>query len=65
MRLFTDLLDNYLLALGVHNQAHALHEHDPLRFTNEYHDSVEALKVAKVELNEFFNPDEPSNLIVP
>lgn len=53
---FTDLLDNYLLALGIHNQAHALHEHDPLRFTKEFHEAVEALKVAKSDLNGFFEP---------
>lgn len=53
MRKFTDLLDNYLLALGVHNQAHALHEHDPLRFAQDFRDATEALKVAKNELNGF------------
>lgn len=65
MKVFSDLLDNYLLALGLHNQAHALHEHDPLKFTNEYHDAIEALQIAKSELNEFFTTDKSSNLIIP
>jgi len=51
---FTDLLDNYLLTLGIHNQAHALHEHDPLRFAQEYEEATKALKIAKDELNAFF-----------
>lgn len=53
MKTFTDLLDNYLLALGLHNQAHGLHEHDPLRFGAEYREAIATLKVAKDDLNEF------------
>lgn len=66
-RQFTDLLDNYLLALGIHNQAHALHEHDPLRFTQEFHEAVAALKQAKDELNGFIDTLRPpvSGLITP
>jgi hypothetical protein len=52
---FTDLLDNYLLALGIHNQAHALHEHDPLRFAEDFREATAALKTAKDELNGFVN----------
>lgn len=64
---FTDLLDNYLLALGVHNQAHALHEHDPIRFSQDYHDAVEALKTAKSDLNSFVNSlkESVSGLVTP
>ncbi len=55
MKKFTELLDNYLLTLGIHNQAHALYEHDPLKFGDEYRQSVEALKTAKNELNTYFD----------
>lgn len=67
MKQFTDLLDNYLLALGVHNQAHALHEHDPLRFSQEFHEAVAALKQAKDELNSFVDSlkESVSGLITP
>jgi len=60
MTKFTDLLDNYLLALGTFNQAHLAHEVDPLRYTREYHDSVEVLKNAKNQLNTFFNSIQES-----
>lgn len=53
MRKFTDLLDNYLLALGLHNQAHGLHESDPLRWGQEFRDASEALVAAKSDLNSF------------
>ena len=60
MTTFTDLLDNYLLTLGIHNQAHALHEHDPLRFAKEYDEATKALKLAKDDLNAFFNSIQES-----
>lgn len=55
MKQFSELLDNYLLTLGIHNQAHSLYQHDPLRFGEEYRQSVEALKTAKDELNSYFD----------
>jgi len=64
---FTDLLDNYLLALGIHNQAHALYEHDNLRFAEDFREATEALKQAKNELNSFIHSlkDSISDLIIP
>ena len=52
---FTDLLDNYLLTLGIHNLAHANYEAEPLRFAQDYRESVEALKVAKEQLNSYMD----------
>jgi hypothetical protein len=51
---FTDLLDNYLLALGTFNQYHAAHQQDPLRFAQDYRDASAALVVAKELLNSYF-----------
>lgn len=60
MTKFTDLLDNYLLALGTFNQAHLAHEVDPLRYGKEYRDSSETLRTAKAALNTFFNSIQES-----
>jgi hypothetical protein len=55
MKKFTDLLDNYLLALGVHNQLHHLNETDPLRFGEDFRGASVALRMAKDELNTFMD----------
>lgn len=51
---FTDLLDQYLLALGYFNQVHQLYQMDPLQFTKEYEEASLALKNSKDALNDFF-----------
>lgn len=50
---FTDLLDNYLLALGTFNQAYAACEADPIRFAQAYRDASAQLMTIKAELNEY------------
>lgn len=64
---FTDFLDNYLFMLGIHAQAHALYEGDPLKYTNEYHEATAALKQAKDELNGFIGSlkESLSGLVTP
>lgn len=53
---FTDLLDDYLLALGAFNQLHVLHQADPLQYGPEYRASADLLMQAKKALNNFFEP---------
>lgn len=55
MQKFTDLLDNYLLALGEFNQAYAAYGHDALKFGEFYRESEKRLMSAKEALNVFFD----------
>lgn len=55
MKKFTDLLDNYILMLGIHNQVHSLYEADPLRFGDKFREASEALQKAKDDLDGFFD----------
>ncbi len=54
MENFTDLLDNYLLALGAFNHFHVANQQDPLRFGQDYRNASDALVKAKAVLNGFF-----------
>jgi len=52
--MFSDLLDEYLLALGEFNQMYAAYKQDSLLYGKEYRDSSNKLIIAKSNLNKFF-----------